>query len=67
MKNGKVLNLNATWTVGATVTGASGPVDYCNVAVTYTHPGWNDTIHTQVLLPAAANWNGRYQGIGGGG
>lgn len=67
IKDGQVLSLTANWTVDATVAGATGKINYCNVLVTYTHPGWNDTINTQVLLPATHNWNGRFQGIGGGG
>lgn len=34
---------------------------------TYTHPGWNDTIDVKIGLPLKANWNGRFQGTGGGG
>ncbi|KAL1874367.1 hypothetical protein VTK73DRAFT_450 [Phialemonium thermophilum] len=67
IQDAQLLDLNATWVVNASVTGATSTFSYCNVLVTYTHPGWNDTVHTQVLLPAAANWNGRFQGVGGGG
>ena len=41
-------------------------LDFCNVTVTYTHPGWNDTIVTTIFLPTK-NWNGRYQAHGGAG
>lgn len=41
--------------------------EFCNVTVTYTHPGWNDTIHATVSLPSQNSWNGRFQGLGGGG
>lgn len=40
-------------------------VSFCNVTVSYTRVGQNNTIHNQVWLPL--NWNGRMQGIGGGG
>ncbi|PKX97746.1 tannase and feruloyl esterase [Aspergillus novofumigatus IBT 16806] len=41
-------------------------ISFCNVTVTHTHSGWNDTIHTQVWLPLEG-WNGRFQALGGGG
>lgn len=41
-------------------------LEFCNVTVTYTHPGWNDMIHVNVWLPSS-NWNQRLQGAGGGG
>ncbi|KAF9887105.1 hypothetical protein FE257_010600 [Aspergillus nanangensis] len=70
--DGLVLNLStvpASYNyTGSETTGTVDPsiLHFCNVTVTYTHPGKNDTIHTTVWLPFA-NWNGRLQGSGGGG
>ncbi|KAJ5503647.1 hypothetical protein N7463_006521 [Penicillium fimorum] len=46
--------------------GSRYTINFCNVTVTHTHPGWNDTINTQVWLPLEG-WNGKFQALGGGG
>ena len=46
--------------------GSNTTISFCNVSVTYLHPGWNDTTHVSVWLPHD-NWNGRLQALGGGG
>ncbi|KAI9683218.1 MAG: hypothetical protein M1822_006083 [Bathelium mastoideum] len=68
-----VINLSASPTFNYSISiQAIGPatnlsnLNFCNVTVTYTHPGENDTVNTQVWLPLSG-WNGRLQGTGGGG
>jgi feruloyl esterase len=40
-------------------------IGFCNITITYTHPGQNDLIKIWLALPNT--WNGRFQGVGGGG
>lgn len=39
---------------------------FCNVTLSYTHPGENDNVQVQVFLPQDT-WTGRIQAIGGAG
>lgn len=40
-------------------------LNFCNVSISYTHPGQHDTVNIQIWLPDS--WNGRFLGTGGGG
>ncbi|KAF2629038.1 tannase and feruloyl esterase [Macroventuria anomochaeta] len=43
----------------------STAISFCNVTLTYTHPGQNDLVKVWLGLPST--WNGRFEGVGGGG
>ncbi|KAF6794186.1 tannase and feruloyl esterase [Colletotrichum sojae] len=65
----QVTNYSSEVVEGSTF--GSPPVDlvnanFCNVTVSYTHPGQNDIIHVETWLPTDT-WNGKFNAVGGGG
>jgi len=58
-----IISISATQVNNSTL--SSPPTTFCNVSITYTHPGQNDRLNVWVWLPNS--WNGRFQGVGGGG
>lgn len=42
-------------------------LSFCDVTITISNPSTNNTVLIQIWLPPAPNWNGRFQGAGGGG
>lgn len=40
---------------------------FCNVTVTYAHPGTDDSINVETWFPPECKWNERYMAVGGGG
>ena len=59
------LSVTSHWAANTFPVELSG-LQFCNVSLTYTHPGQGDTINVDVWLPMN-HWNGRFQGTGGGG
>lgn len=62
----QVHNFTRTSTQPGSIDGESYTISFCNVTVTYTHPGWQDQINVNVWLPLSG-WNERLWALGGGG
>lgn len=61
-------SLNTLGSFGGFLAADYHNLNICSVALTYTHPGQNDTINVNIWLPLSPTaWNGRFQGTGGGG
>lgn len=58
-------SVNGDWRMGSPAVELRNG-KFCNVTVTYTHPGQNDEINVEAWLPTD-DWNGRIQAVGGGG
>lgn len=57
---------NFTLSSAGGATSAQPPLNFCDVNITLTHGTANDSVRIEVWLPLE-NWNGRFQGTGGGG
>lgn len=67
LTNIEVLSLDVIVNTTAASDSSTGG-EFCQVTVHYTHPGQNDTVNTFIGLPLlAADWNERFQMVGGGG
>lgn len=76
LSNGKILNVVTQLHTGLSFEAPAEANHYsvnvtdleaCEVTITYTHPGYNDTINTSVWLPTPEKWTGRFLGAGGSG
>ncbi|KAJ5702272.1 hypothetical protein N7488_009820 [Penicillium malachiteum] len=65
--NGTLLGISVLPSLTTANTASSQSYDYCNVTLTYTHPGKGDRVVVQYGLPAPADYKKRFYVAGGGG
>lgn len=66
IKANEVHNYSTTSLLPGTDEVRSYTIDFCNVTISYSHIGWNDTINASIWIPKSG-WNGRMIAVGGGG
>lgn len=62
-----VYNATTGGGMGSTSSSTSETYNYCNVTVTYTHPGKSDTVVVKYALPEPSDYKTRFYVAGGGG
>ncbi|KAJ5913959.1 tannase [Penicillium tannophilum] len=65
--NGTILGVNVLPSLATANTATSDSYSYCNVTVTYTHPGKGDTVVVEYALPEPSEYKKRFYVAGGGG
>ncbi|KAJ5525385.1 Tannase [Penicillium frequentans] len=65
--NGTILGVNVLPSLATANTATSDSYSYCNVTVTYTHPGKGDTVVVKYALPEPSDYKKRFYVAGGGG
>ncbi|KAJ5646914.1 Tannase [Penicillium lividum] len=65
--NGTILGINVVPSLSTANTATSESYSYCNVTLTYTHPGKGDTVVVKYALPEPSEYKKRFYVAGGGG
>ncbi|CAI5760088.1 unnamed protein product [Candida verbasci] len=53
--------------ISASIANATVGIPYCNVSLSYSHPGKNDIINLKYAFPSTTSFKNRYYSAGGGG